>query len=446
MIHDLVQRYSGPVPRYTSYPTAPHFSPAIANSQYSEWLKALPDGANLSLYVHVPFCNTMCWYCGCNTKGIRRYDPVVPYVDALLHEIETVSRLAARGKRVTHIHWGGGSPNVLKPEDIRRVGTAIREAFTVAPHAEFAVEIDPRTLTGEQVTAFWDIGVNRVSLGVQDFEEKVQAAINRLQSFDDTKRVLDLFRAHGIGSVNIDLVYGLPHQTRKSVTETILKVLALEPDRIAIFGYAHLPSRLKNQRLIDEKALPGVIERFGQSRRLSRILAASGYKTVGLDHYAKPTDKLADDGIRRNFQGYTTDVSDALIGFGASAIGQLPQGYVQNAVATGVYQTMIGETGLAAVRGVQLSLDDRVRAAAIERLMCTFDFSAKDLAERFGASGAAAVIADAEALVDSDQDGLVKATADGFEMTEFGKPFVRTICACFDVYLGQGKAQHALAV
>jgi oxygen-independent coproporphyrinogen-3 oxidase len=434
------------VPRYTSYPTAPHFSPAIANSQYSEWLKALPDGANLSLYVHIPFCNTMCWYCGCNTKGIRRYDPVVPYVDALLHEIETVSRLAARGKRVTHIHWGGGSPNVLKPEDIRRVGTAIREAFTVAPHAEFAVEIDPRTLTGEQVTAFWDIGVNRVSLGVQDFEEKVQAAINRLQSFDDTKRVLDLFRAHGIGSVNIDLVYGLPHQTRKSVTETILKVLALEPDRIAIFGYAHLPSRLKNQRLIDEKALPGVIERFGQSRRLSRILAASGYKTVGLDHYAKPTDKLADDGIRRNFQGYTTDVSDALIGFGASAIGQLPQGYVQNAVATGVYQTMIGETGLAAVRGVQLSLDDRVRAAAIERLMCTFDFSAKDLAERFGASGAAAVIADAEALVDSDQDGLVKATADGFEMTEFGKPFVRTICACFDVYLGQGKAQHALAV
>ena len=446
MIHDLVQRYSGPVPRYTSYPTAPHFSPAIANSQYSEWLKALPDGANLSLYVHIPFCNTMCWYCGCNTKGIRRYDPVVPYVDALLHEIETVSRLAARGKRVTHIHWGGGSPNVLTPEDIRRVGTAIREAFTVAPHAEFAVEIDPRTLTGEQVTAFWDIGVNRVSLGVQDFEEKVQAAINRLQSFDDTKRVLDLFRAHGIGSVNIDLVYGLPHQTRKSVTETILKVLALEPDRIAIFGYAHLPSRLKNQRLIDEKALPGVIERFGQSRRLSRILAASGYKTVGLDHYAKPTDKLADDGIRRNFQGYTTDVSDALIGFGASAIGQLPQGYVQNAVATGVYQTMIGETGLAAVRGVQLSLDDRVRAAAIERLMCTFDFSAKDLAERFGASGAAAVIADAEALVDSDQDGLVKATADGFEMTEFGKPFVRTICACFDVYLGQGKAQHALAV
>ena len=446
MIHDLIQRYSGPVPRYTSYPTAPHFSPAIANSQYSEWLKALPDGANLSLYVHIPFCNTMCWYCGCNTKGIRRYDPVVPYVDALLHEIETVSRLAARGKRVTHIHWGGGSPNVLTPEDIRRVGTAIREAFTVAPHAEFAVEIDPRTLTGEQVTAFWDIGVNRVSLGVQDFEEKVQAAINRLQSFDDTKRVLDLFRAHGIGSVNIDLVYGLPHQTRKSVTETILKVLALEPDRIAIFGYAHLPSRLKHQRLIDEKALPGVIERFGQSRRLSRILAAAGYKTVGLDHYAKPTDKLADDGIRRNFQGYTTDVSDALIGFGASAIGQLPQGYVQNAVATGVYQTMIGETGLAAVRGVQLSLDDRVRAAAIERLMCTFDFSAKDLAERFGASGAAAVIADAEALVDSDQDGLVKATADGFEMTEFGKPFVRTICACFDVYLGQGKAQHALAV
>lgn len=446
MLQDLVQRYSGPVPRYTSYPTAPHFSPAIANSQYGEWLRALPEGANLSLYFHFPFCNEMCWYCGCNTKGIRRYDPVPPYVAALLREIETVSRIVAKGKRVTHIHWGGGSPNVLLPGDIRRVGDAIRAAFTVAPHAEFAVEIDPRSLTDEQVTAFSQIGVNRVSLGVQDFEEKVQVAINRLQSFEDTKRVLDMFRAHGIGSVNIDLVYGLPHQTRQSVTQTISKVLALQPDRIAIFGYAHLPSRLKHQRLIDDKALPGIMERFGQSRRLNRILAAAGYKTVGLDHYAKPSDKLADDGIRRNFQGYTTDVSDALLGFGASAIGQLPQGYVQNAVATGIYQTMIGETGMAAVRGVQLSLDDRVRAAVIERLMCTFDFSERDLIERFGAAGAAPVIADARALMDSDQDGLVTATADGFVMTEFGKPFVRTVCACFDVYLGLGKAQHALAV
>lgn len=446
MLPDLIKRYSAPVPRYTSYPTAPHFSPAIGNSQYGEWLRALPDGSNISLYFHFPFCNEMCWYCGCNTKGIRRYDPVVPYVEALLHEVKTVSAILGRGKRVTHIHWGGGSPNVLTPDDIKRVGGAIRDAFTVAPGAEFAVEIDPRSLTDEQVTAFAGVGVNRVSLGVQDFEKKVQVAINRLQTFEDTKRVLDMFRAHGIGSVNIDLVYGLPHQTRQSVSETILKVLALQPDRIAIFGYAHLPSRLKHQRLIEDSTLPGVMERFGQSRRLNRVLAAAGYKTVGLDHYAKPTDKLADDGIRRNFQGYTTDVSDALIGFGASAIGQLPQGYVQNAVASGVYQSMIASSGLAAARGIQLSQDDRVRAAAIERLMCSFDFSATDLTRRFGAAAAAPVIADAEALVESDRDGMVKATADGFAMTDFGKPFVRTICACFDVYLGQGKAQHALAV
>lgn len=446
MLPDMIKRYSSPVPRYTSYPTAPHFSPAVANTQYAEWLKALPEGANLSLYFHFPFCNEMCWYCGCNTKAIRRYDPVEPYVGALLQEVATVSGMMAAGKRVTHIHWGGGSPNVLKPEDIRRVGNAIRAAFDVAPHAEFAVEIDPRQLSDEQVTAFAEIGVNRVSLGVQDFQEQVQIAINRRQTFEDTKRVLDMFRAHGIKSVNIDLVYGLPHQTRSSVNETILKVLALQPDRIAIFGYAHLPARLRHQRLIDEKVLPGVMERFGQSRRLNRVVTAAGYKTVGLDHYAKPTDKLADDGIRRNFQGYTTDASDALIGFGASAIGQLPQGYVQNAVAAGVYQSMIATSGLAAVRGVHLSADDRVRAAAIERLMCSFDFSASELERTFGAAAAAPVIADARDLVQADKDGLLKATPDGFAMTEFGKPFVRTICACFDVYLGQGKAQHALAV
>ena len=447
MLVDLIKRYSAPVPRYTSYPTAPHFSSAIGDVQYAEWLRALPEGASLSLYVHFPFCNELCWYCGCNTKAIRRYDPVEPYVAALLKEITTVASLSAGGRAVTHIHWGGGSPNVLNPDDIRRVGNALRQAFTIAPHAEFAVEIDPRSLDEAQVAAFADVGVNRVSLGVQDFHTEVQIAINRRQSFDDTKRVLDLFRAQGIASANIDLVYGLPHQTRQSVQQTILQVLQLQPDRIAIFGYAHIPSRLKHQRLIDTAALPGVMERYGQSRRLDRIVQAAGYKSIGLDHYAKPVDKLAHDGnVRRNFQGYTTDASDALIGLGASSIGQLPQGYVQNAVATGTYESMIAAGGLAAARGIQVSLDDRVRAAVIERLMCTFDFSASGLEGAFGAAAAAGVIEDAKALIEADCDGLIAATDDGFTLTELGKPFVRTICSCFDAYLGQSAAQHALAV
>lgn len=446
MLSELIRRYSAPVPRYTSYPTAPHFSPKIGPDTYARWLKALPGGSNISLYFHFPFCTQLCWYCGCNTKAVRRYEPVQAYVSALLREIETIGAILGTSQRVTHIHWGGGSPNVLEPADIERAGAAIRSAFSIAPQAEFAVEIDPRTLCDEQVTAFAGIGVNRVSLGVQDFEEQVQAAINRIQSFEATKRALDLFRAHGIGSVNIDLVYGLPHQTRQSVNKTILKVIDLAPDRIAIFGYAHLPARIKHQRLIDEKALPGITERFGQSRRLHRIVTAAGYKTVGLDHYARPADKLADDSIRRNFQGYTTDAADALIGLGASSIGQFPQGYVQNATAAGAYQALVEAGGFATVRGVELTMDDRVRAAVIERLMCGFDFSRSDLVSRFGSSTAAPVIADAEALLEADADGLVMPTPDGFAMTDLGKPFVRSICACFDAYLGQGQAQHALAV
>lgn len=445
MIHELIKRYSAPVPRYTSYPTAPHFSASVQPGDYASWLKALKPGSNLSLYFHFPFCHQLCWYCGCNTKAVQRYAPVEPYVMAMLHEIETVSALVPPDHSVTHIHWGGGSPNVLEPNDIARVGAAIKSAFKIASGAEFAVEIDPRRLDDEQVTAFVDAGVNRVSLGVQDFEEQVQAAINRIQSFDDTKRVIDMFRAHGVGSVNIDLVYGLPHQTRQSVQSTIEKVISLAPDRIAIFGYAHIPSRLKHQRLIDEKALPGINERYGQSRRLARILASAGYRAIGLDHYAKPDDSLAAAEIHRNFQGYTTDTSDALLGFGASSIGQLPQGYVQNAVAAGAYQALVAGDGLATVRGIKLSVDDRVRAAVIERLMCDFDFSREDLRARFGRA-AEDVIVEAEALVEADQDGLVKATAGGFVVTEFGKPFVRTICSVFDAYLGQSEARHALAV
>ncbi|HMN38019.1 MAG TPA: oxygen-independent coproporphyrinogen III oxidase [Hyphomicrobium sp.] len=444
MLPDLIRRYSAPVPRYTSYPTAPYFSPAIGPQVYETWLRALPSDTKLSLYLHIPFCHELCWYCGCNTKAIRRYEPVRTYVEALLREIALVSQFAGH-HRVTHVHWGGGSPNALAPDDIARVGAALRSAFGIAPQAEYAVEIDPRSLSDEQVAAFAAIGINRVSLGVQDFDEEVQQAINRIQSFENTKRAVEMFRAHGVKSINIDLVYGLPHQTRKSVQKTILKVLALDPDRIAIFGYAHLPARLKHQRLIEEKALPGVMERFGQSRRLHRILLAAGYKAVGLDHYAKPTDKLADEEIHRNFQGYTTDSSDALVGLGASAIGNLPQGYVQNAVAAGAYQALVNGGSLATVKGVKLTADDRVRAAVIERLMCGFELSKRELREEFG-QDAEPVIADADLLVEADQDGLVMATEDGFKVTDMGKPFVRTICSAFDAYHGQGKAQHALAV
>lgn len=441
----LVTKYSAPVPRYTSYPTAPHFKPAIDHRQYAEWLAELPTDAHLSLYAHVPFCRALCWYCGCNTKGTRRYEPVQAYVRTLLAEISNVSSIIGRARRIGHVHWGGGSPNILEPGDIVKLGKAMRAYFNIADDAEVAVEIDPRFLTADQVEAFHQVGVNRVSFGVQDFDETVQRAINRLQSYAMTAEAVRLFRSRGITAVNIDLVYGLPHQTIESLERTIEQVVSLAPDRIAIFGYAHLPERLRQQRLIDSAAIPGAMARFDQAGRLADILAMRGYVRVGLDHFARPDDPIAKAGVRRNFQGYTTDQTDALIGLGASAIGRLPQGYVQNATATGEYIRCIRENGLATARGIRLSEDDRVRSHVIERLMCDLEFDGRELTAAFG-SGAQPVLDDARAIVGDLEDGLVERTSDGFRVTPDGRPFLRSICARFDTYLSGGSARHSTGV
>lgn len=443
---EVVQRHAAPVPRYTSYPTAPHFSDRVQEGVYRSWLAALSADARLSLYFHIPYCTQLCWYCGCNTKETRKYEPVESYMEPLLAEVSNVAALVPAGHRVTHIHWGGGSPNILSAADIRRLAAATRAGFNLAEGMEYAVEIDPRTLDSDQVTAWAEAGVNRVSLGVQDFEPAVQDAINRQQSYETTRAAVDMFRAHGIGSVNIDLVYGLPHQTVESVARTIEQVLTLMPDRIAIFGYAHLPARLKHQRLIEDAALPGIMERYEQSQRIARRLAQAGYEAVGLDHFALPQDRLAGEELKRNFQGYTTDTAEALIGLGASAISQLPQGFAQNATATAEYERRIREKGLATARGIALSEDDRVRGYVIERLMCDFTFSAADLEQRFPGQSARAVVAEAEEVMAADRDGFVQRTIDGFLVTAEGRPFVRTICARFDTYLGTKAAQHAIAV
>jgi oxygen-independent coproporphyrinogen-3 oxidase len=442
---ELVKRYAAPVPRYTSYPTAPHFNPGVGRDDYAAWLAALPAGARLSLYLHVPFCERLCWYCGCNTKATQRYEPVVRYLKPLRAEIGNVaSRVPAR-HTVTHVHWGGGSPSILSPGDIRALAAVLQDCFSFGDNAEFAVEVDPRNLDDARIEAFARGGINRVSIGVQDFDPRVQAAINREQSFETTRRAVEGFRAHGVRGINIDLVYGLPHQTRDGVEETIGRVLELQPDRIALFGYAHLPERIRHQSQIDNAALPDAVERFAQSSRVARQLNAAGYVRIGLDHFAKPTDPLATAPVNRNFQGYTTDGADTLIGLGASSIGRFAEGYVQNAVSTGEYERLIAEYGLAVVRGFRLSLEDRVRASVIERLMCDFRFSARDLQERFG-EAAAPVLEDVDQLLASDRAELVERTPDGFEVTERGKPFVRSIAACFDTYLGRGAARHATGV
>jgi oxygen-independent coproporphyrinogen-3 oxidase len=443
----LIQRYAVPVPRYTSYPTANHFGATVGADDYRAWLQALAPGSSLSLYLHIPYCRELCHYCGCNTKATHKYRPVADYLTALEAEIGTVSGLVPASHSVAHIHWGGGSPNILEASDILQLGDSLASQFTISPNAKFAVEIDARELHPEQVVAFAQIGVNRVSLGVQDFNETVQRAIGRMQSYETTRQAVEYFRDEGIRSINIDLVYGLPHQTEDSVARTIEQVLSLDPDRIAIFGYAHLPQRLKHQRLIDNATLPGAMERLKQSQRVAAMLKQAGFVALGLDHFARRTDDLSSKPLTRNFQGYTTEIASALIGLGASAISRLPQGFAQNEVAVDSYSRRLVLSGLATARGSILTSDDRVRAHVIERLMCDFTLSESELKTRFGPD-AEEVVAAARGIVADDADGLVEATDDGFRMTERGRPFVRNICARFDAYLPQAVEQrrHALAV
>ncbi len=441
----LVEKWAAALPRYTSYPSANHFSAAVGPGDYRRWLGELADGTALSLYLHIPFCESLCWYCACSTKATPQYAPVERYLGALDVEMATVASLLPRKHTVRHIHWGGGSPDILKPEDIHHLGASLRRRFRLDKGAEFAVEVDPRLMTAEKANALADIGVNRISVGVQDFDPAVQAAIGRMQDYEVTKGAVDMFRDRGVRSVNLDLVYGLPHQTERTLRTTIDRVLSLAPDRIAVFGYAHLPQRVANQKLIDEGALPGAVERFAMARLLAGLLERAGYVALGLDHFARPDDALAGGSLNRNFQGYTTDRADTLIGLGASSIGRLPQGYVQNAVAAHDYEARVAE-GLATARGWVLTDDDRARAFAIERLMCDFELSLTEVAYRFGEAGRA-VREVAAAIMHEDDDGFVELRTDRLRLTPRGRPFVRNVCARFDAYLNpQGGAKHSLSV
>ncbi|CAN5497526.1 oxygen-independent coproporphyrinogen III oxidase [soil metagenome] len=443
----LVMRRAAALPRYTSYPTANHFVPSVGPADYRNWLAGLADDSALSLYLHIPFCNEMCWYCACSTKATRRYEPVARYLDTLEAEIATVAGLVPRRHRVSHLHWGGGSPDILSAADISRLGDALKGSFHLDAATEFAVEIDPRLMTADKADAMVGAGVNRISIGVQDFDPVVQAAIGRMQSYEVSKASLDLFRDRGVTSVNMDLVYGLPHQTEASLSRTIAQVIELLPDRIAIFGYAHLPQRARNQRLIDETALPGPMQRFAMARRLTSQLTRAGYVQLGLDHFARHADSLATLPLNRNFQGYTTDGAETLIGLGASAIGKMPQGFVQNAVTVADYSGRVAHNGLATARGWTLTDDDRLRAFVIERLMCDFAFSFAAIVANFGDAAAHALLREADALVAGDVDGFLARTDDGFKLTPRGRPFVRNICARFDAYLNPvSGAKHSMSV
>lgn len=436
------------IPRYTSYPTAPHFSAAVDAARYRDWLTALPADARLSLYLHVPFCQTLCWYCGCHTTITKHREPIEQYAALLRREIAMVAAIAG-GRRVSHLHWGGGTPSVVGPAIFRQIMAELRDRFDFEPDAECAIEIDPRRISEEMAAACAESGINRASLGVQTFNPKAQHAIARVQSLDVTRRCTDLLRSAGIGAINLDLLYGLPHETVASCEDSVRAALTLAPARFSVFGYAHVPQVMKHQAVIAQDWLPDAAARVAQEQAIGDACVRAGYVRVGLDHYARPEDSMAvalrAGRLRRNFQGYTTDRADALIGFGASAIGQLPQGYVQNAPGLRAWSERIAAGELATQRGVAFSAEDRLRAAVIERLMCTLRADVPAILAEHGypADRLDTELADLAPLA---ADGLARVEAGVITVPEDARPLVRKVASLFDTYLDPAVGRHAIAV
>jgi oxygen-independent coproporphyrinogen-3 oxidase len=437
------------LPRYTSYPTAPHFSSAIGAATYGDWLSAIPSQAIASLYLHIPFCRAMCWYCGCNTMVAKHDGPIKAYESALCQEIDMVARRIGRRLAVGHVHFGGGTPTILSPESFVRLVGLLRDAFVVLPSAEIAVEIDPRTLTTPMIEALALCGVNRASLGVQSFDPLVQQAINRVQSFGQTAAATTGLREAGIGGINFDLIYGLPHQSVASCLDTVRRCVELRPDRLSVFGYAHVPGIKMHQRMIPDRWLPDIAARYDQACAIANALQDEGYVQIGLDHFALPDDSMAaafrEGRLRRNFQGYTTDGHEMLIGFGASAIGQLPQGYVQNESQVRAYSDAIAAGRLASVKGYTLSRDDRMRADIIERIMCDHHVDLDAVCARHGIAPDE-VLKSAPRLQALLSDGVVELNGAALTVPESARLLLRSVAAAFDAHLDTSKQLHSRAV
>ncbi len=426
------------VPRYTSYPTAPVFSPDIGGAFQAACLRALPAGEPVSVYVHIPFCERLCWFCACRTQGTTTLAPVEAYLGSLEAELALLAAALPAGIRMGRLHWGGGTPTILPAPLIRRLAAAIKAVIPPAEVYEFSVEIDPTLVDEDKIAALREAGMSRASIGIQDFAEEVQQAIGRAQSFETTVRCAAMLRAAGIGSLNADLVYGLPHQTPERIAASVDKVLSLRPDRIALFGYAHVPWMARRQKLIDEAALPGDVARHELAMLADGLFGQAGYRAIGIDHFALPQDSLARaaeaGGLRRNFQGYTDDAAPSLIGLGASSISRFAAGYVQNAGATPAYVAAIAEGRLAGSRGHVMTADDHLRARAIEMLLCDF---ALDLPALWRLHGT-----DAERLrpilqqIGAAFGDLVTTGEAGLTIRPEGRALARIIAQRLDAYSG----------
>lgn len=435
------------VPRYTSYPTAPHFSGAVGATDMERWIGAIPAGSQISLYVHVPFCRRLCWFCACRTQGTQSDDPVRTYAEVLKAEIAMLKARLAPNVALSRLHWGGGTPTLLPPDVMTALCAALFDAAPLGPGAEFSVEIDPNEIDEARLDALAAAGMNRASIGVQDFDPNIQKAIGRDQSYEVTGRAVEMIRARGVGSLNADILYGLPHQTKARITDSVQKLLSLSPDRVALYGYAHVPWMARRQQMIPSETLPTPVERLGLFETARELFAWDGYSEIGIDHFARKGDGLEiaarTGNLRRNFQGYTDDTSPVLIGLGASSISRFPQGFAQNAPATSAHTKAIRDGQFSTVRGHVFSDEDRLRSRMIEALMCDFRMSTSELRRRFGVEPArlARMFHDA-----ARQFGdMVEVSDDFFSIPKRGRPLTRMIARTFDAY-DLSKAGHSPAV
>lgn len=444
-MNPVVRRYAGyNVPRYTSYPTAADFSPDVGTTDHAFWPAGLDAQKAVSVYLHVPYCREICLYCGCNTKMAVRDDVIDTYRRALEGEIDLVASLVRVRPKIARLHWGGGTPSILGPDSLRSVIAALRRQFPFANDFEHAIELDPRHVSVSLVGALAELGVRRASLGVQDVNPLVQAAIGRLQPLVVIETAVERLRSAGIRNLNFDLMYGLPLQTADSVRKTCALVAAMAPDRIACFGYAHLPRLKANQRRIDEAKLPSQDQRIDQAEAMSEDLIRAGYVKIGIDHFAKPGDTLARAAatgkLHRNFQGYTDDASHVLLGLGASSISTFADGFVQNVADVPRYISTVEAGSLVSARGRRLSESDRQRARIIERLMCDFAVDLDVVAPSIDVRDAMAMLAPMQ------WDGLVEIDGARLTVTEAGRAVVRVIAAAFDSYRCSQATQFSKAI
>src|SRR5579863_2487857 len=435
----FLEKYNRPGPRYTSYPTAPVWKDDFGPDDLEQYFATADTRATpVSLYMHLPFCESLCLFCACNVSIQKDKNVAIPYLDALKREIEHVGRRVSRKRPVIQFHWGGGTPTYLSPAQMEDLFQFTRERFTFDPDAEIGIEIDPRVTSREHLHTLRQLGFNRLSMGIQDFEPRVQKTIHRVQPYEMTRDTILAARELGFESLNVDLIYGLPYQTAESFRAAVEQVLTLAPDRVAMFSYAHVPW-LKKQQGSFAVHLPEGMEKFRIFRAGLEGFLAAGYLYIGMDHFARPMDELAtaqrNRTLHRNFQGYTTKAGADLYGMGVSAISSIGDAYAQNRREVPAYESTVSARGIATMRGYRLSEDDRIRRAVIGRLLCHTVIPKAEVEREFGIDFGEYFAAELEHLREASVEGLVNLTAGEISVTPLGRIFIRNVAMTFDRYL-----------